>query len=72
MIPNIGDIIGVNSCPVRPKPKFKYLVCILQPISVQFKEAAKDRGCNEKFDLKKTITNLTKSKKTEINYDRNS
>ena len=28
-----------------------------------FKEAAKEAGCDEKFDLKKTITNLTKSKK---------
>lgn len=28
-----------------------------------FKETAKEAGCDEKFDLKKTITNLTKSKK---------
>lgn len=28
-----------------------------------FKETAKDHGCNEKFDLKKTITRLTKIKK---------
>jgi hypothetical protein len=28
IVPNIGDIIGVHSCPVRPKPKFKYLICV--------------------------------------------
>jgi hypothetical protein len=28
-----------------------------------FKAAAKEAGCDEKFDLKKTITDLTKSKK---------
>ena len=28
MTPNIGDIIGVKYCPVRPQPKFKYLVCL--------------------------------------------
>jgi len=32
-----------------------------------FKETAKDHGCNEKFDLKETIKNLTKPKKSPNN-----
>lgn len=59
MIPR-RNLTSVNRMTNKPKPKKK------QPKKSQhdlFKAASKEAGCDEKFDLKKTITQLTKTKK---------
>ncbi len=57
MIPH-RNLTSVNR--MTNKPKKKQLKKSQHDL---FKETAKEAGCDEKFDLKKTITDLTKSKK---------